>query len=121
MIESTIVHPRAGLWVADLDDESVGMVFARIDKTHTLVDFGSMWVSPTARGLGLGSALLEAVKTWARQHDAGILECWVSEGNERAIRLYRNHGLIETNETQLLRGHSSVTVRKMKALLTNHR
>jgi GNAT superfamily N-acetyltransferase len=96
-------------------------VFARIDKTHTLVDFGSMWVSPTARGLGLGSALLEAVKTWARQHDAGILECWVSEGNERAIRLYRNHGLIETNETQLLRGHSSVTVRKMKALLTNHR
>jgi len=73
--------------------------------------------APAARGSGVGSALLEAVKTWARESGTPILECWVSEGNDPAIELYRRHGLTETDETQILRDGSSVTVRRMQAQL----
>lgn len=119
LIDPTVRHPRGGLWVAEAGDEPVGMVFARIDEAYAVAEFGAMWVTPTARGAGVGSALLEAVKTWARNHGAPVLECWVSEGNDPAIELYRTHGLIDTDATQLLRDGSTVTVRKMQAQLTS--
>jgi ribosomal protein S18 acetylase RimI-like enzyme len=119
LIDPAVRHPRGGLWVADLDNEPVGMVFARIDETYTVTEFGSMWVAPIARGSGVGSALLEAVETRACEQGTPVLECRVSQGNDPALGLYQKYGLIETDETQLLSDGSSVTVRKMQAQLTS--
>ena len=114
LIDSTVRHPRGGLWVAVVGEEPVGMVFARIDEAYAVTEFGAMWVAPVARGSGVGSALLEVVEAWARECDTPVVECWVSEGNDPAVELYRKHGFSETDETQHLRDGSPVTVRKMQ-------
>lgn len=120
LIESTVRHPRGSLWIAAIEDEPVGMVFARIDSAFAIADFGSMWVAPHVRGSGVGSALLTAVIEWAEAQGAGAVECWVTEGNEPATAVYRQHGFKPTDETQALRTGSDVTVRKMYRQLVSH-
>lgn len=121
LIDSTVRHRRGGLWIAEVDDKPVGMVFARVDEAFSVAEFGAMWVAPQARGLGVGSALLEAVVRWSGELGVGVVECWVSEGNEPAASLYRCHGFTETDETQFLREGSTASVRKMRAQLTSRR
>ena len=62
----------------------------------------SMWVRPSARGLGVGEALVEAAAAWARARDFGDLFLWVTEGNRPAIRLYERCGFTVTGESQPL-------------------
>jgi len=75
IVDSTVRHPRGCLWIAETDDERVGMVFARIDDGCEVADFGAMWVAPSARRAGVGTALLDAVERWAVDRGARILEC----------------------------------------------
>jgi ribosomal protein S18 acetylase RimI-like enzyme len=58
----------------------------------------SMWVSPAARGRGVGDRLVRAVEEWARQAGAGLLRLAVTEGNDSAITLYRRCGFADTGE-----------------------
>ncbi len=120
LIDSTVRHPRGALWIAEYDDEPVGMVFARVDEDYAVANLGAMWVAPHARRSGLGSALLAAVMQWAAERGAGSVELGVSEGNTAAMRLYQQHGFESTDETQPLREGSQVTVRTMRAELGNH-
>jgi ribosomal protein S18 acetylase RimI-like enzyme len=53
-----------------------------------------MWVAPTARGLGLGRTLLNALEQHAaRSHPLARLE--TNRALEAAIRLYRSSGYVE--------------------------
>jgi ribosomal protein S18 acetylase RimI-like enzyme len=54
-----------------------------------------MWVSPKARGRGVGDRLIGAVVEWAR-----AVTLAVSEGNAAATALYRRHGFVDTGERQ---------------------
>jgi ribosomal protein S18 acetylase RimI-like enzyme len=65
-------------------------------------DLVSMWVRPTARGLGVGEALVEAAASWAKAHDFGTLFLWVTESNASARRLYARCGFTPTGERQPL-------------------
>ena len=58
----------------------------------------SMWVSPAARGRGVGDRLVRAVEDWARQAGAWVLKLAVTEGNDNAIALYRRCGFADTGE-----------------------
>jgi ribosomal protein S18 acetylase RimI-like enzyme len=62
----------------------------------------SMWVRPSARGLGVGEALVEAVAAWAKAHDFRSLFLWVTESNANAVRLYERLGFAPTGERQPL-------------------
>ena len=62
----------------------------------------SMWVRPSARGLGVGAALVEAAAAWAKTRDFGALFLWVTESNAPAVRLYERLGFTPTGERQPL-------------------
>jgi ribosomal protein S18 acetylase RimI-like enzyme len=75
----------AGVYVEDGDAEVV-----------------SMWVRPSARGLGVGEALVEAAAAWAKTRDFRLLFLWVTESNAPAVRLYERLGFTPTGERQPL-------------------
>lgn len=58
----------------------------------------SMWVSPAARGKGVGDRLVESVAQWARQQGATALGLEVVEDNEKATALYRRSGFADADE-----------------------
>lgn len=62
----------------------------------------SMWVRPSARGLGVGEALVGAAASWAKTRDFGSLSLWVTESNAPAVRLYERLGFGPTGERQPL-------------------
>jgi ribosomal protein S18 acetylase RimI-like enzyme len=65
-------------------------------------DLISMWVRPSARGLGVGEALVTAAASWAMAHDFGALYLWVTESNASARRLYERCGFTPTGERRPL-------------------
>ncbi|WP_169739869.1 GNAT family N-acetyltransferase [Actinospica robiniae] len=52
----------------------------------------AMWISPVARGRGLGPALLDACVAWCRRNSFARLRLGVVEDNEAAARLYARYG-----------------------------
>lgn len=105
---------RANLWIADVDGDSVGMVFATIDADLTMVEIGAMWVSPTVRGKGIGSALLASPLDWARAHGVHRAELWVTKSNTSAESFNQGFGFQPTEQIQPLRDGSDLTVRKLQ-------
>lgn len=57
---------------------------------HVLID--ELYLEPSARGRGLGSALLAAACDWARGHGAEVARLEVNRHNPRAKALYLRHG-----------------------------
>jgi GNAT superfamily N-acetyltransferase len=84
--------------VALVDGEPAGMASGIPDDEPGVAELISMWVSPAARGRGVGDRLLAAVEQWARQAGAGALKLLVYEGNANARALYRRAGFTETGE-----------------------
>jgi ribosomal protein S18 acetylase RimI-like enzyme len=73
----------------------------------------SMWVRPSARGLGVGDALVEAAAAWAKTRDYGSLSLWVTESNAPAVRLYERLGFGPTGERQPLPSDPALTEIRM--------
>lgn len=58
----------------------------------------SVWVSGTARGQGVGDALLAEVEGWARRSGGTALRLCVLPGNAPAEGLYRRSGFLVSSE-----------------------
>lgn len=80
-------------------------------------DLISMWVRPSARGLGVGEALVTAVADWTKAHDLGPLYLWVTESNAPARRLYERCGFTPTGERQPLPSDPALTEIRMGRVL----
>lgn len=65
---------------------------------ESAVELHSMWVSPLARGRGVGDRLIGIVQDWAKARGAAQLRLCVMPGNEHALALYQRHGLRVTGE-----------------------
>jgi len=83
--------------VAVLHGEPAGLA-SGVPAGAGVAELISMWVSPTARGHGVGDRLVQAVARWARQAGAGVLRLAVVPGNENAVALYRRNGFRLTGE-----------------------
>ena len=77
------------VWLAELDGAPVG--YARM--TPTWLD--DLYVVPSAAGRGVGSALLDVVKS----RRPGGFCLWVFETNAPARAFYARHGLVELEHT----------------------
>jgi chorismate mutase/GNAT superfamily N-acetyltransferase len=80
---------RNEVWLAEVEGAPVG--YASI--TPTWLD--GLFVAPDHAGRGIGSLLLDLVKSLRPEGFA----LWVFESNEPARRFYRRHGLIELETT----------------------
>ncbi|WP_041290690.1 GNAT family N-acetyltransferase [Kribbella flavida] len=79
--------------IAVLDGEPAGMASGLPSHDEPDVrELVSMWITPAARGRGVGDRLMTAVETWARSAGARAVELSVVEGNEKAHALYLRHG-----------------------------
>jgi ribosomal protein S18 acetylase RimI-like enzyme len=92
-------------FVAAVAGQDVGMV--RVVPgvaagAHAAATLTSLWVAPTARGQGVGEALVEAVITWARATGFQTLELEVIDDNAPAIALYARKGFSPTGEGRSL-------------------
>ncbi len=62
------------------------------------VELISMWVSPVARGRGVGDILIRTVERWAVERHAKTLRLSVMPDNCKAIALYERHGFADVLE-----------------------
>ena len=112
---TTLAEDRArplGDWRARLEDESHVTFVARIEDADVGLAAGSfyeglartaglfgMWVAPSARGCGVGRALVDAVVAWARALEYERIVLDVGDDNAAAIRLYESRGFQPTGVT----------------------
>jgi ribosomal protein S18 acetylase RimI-like enzyme len=83
--------------VAVLDGEPAGLA-SGVPAGEGAAELISMWVSPVARGHGVGDHLVQAVARWAQRAGAAVLRLAVVPGNENAAALYRRNGFHLTGE-----------------------
>jgi len=85
------------------DDQAGTIGLIRSDEQSDIAQMVSMWVSPDARGSGIGDLLVQAVIDTAR--DAGYvgIHLWVAEGNGYAEQLYARNGFVRTGAVQPIR------------------
>ena len=87
--------PPAGLvLVAHLREEPVGCGALKIHEDAP-GEIKRMWVTPQARGLGLGRRLLEALEHHARETGVTILHLETNRALVEAIQMYRDCGYKE--------------------------
>jgi len=80
--------------VAEVGGEVVGQLTVTRGNRPTTAhraEFG-ITVAAKARGIGVGTALLRSLETWAREHGVDRIELGVFEDNERARSAYRRQG-----------------------------
>lgn len=81
------------IWLIARDEmgEPQGLVQARRRPETDCLLF-SMWVAPPARLAGVGGALVDAVRDWAKNWGARRIVLWVFGANESAMRFYQRTG-----------------------------
>lgn len=97
--------------VSYLDRAAAGMVSATALENEA-TELISLWVTPFARGEGVGDALVTAVLRWATEQRARRITLKVFDRNLPAINLYRRHGFID-GEAVDCTGSASPVERKM--------
>ena len=68
-----------------------------------------LWVAPGHRRSGLGLALLTTMLGRLRADGIRIVNLWVLDGNDLALRLYRRVGFVSTGLRQPLAGRPGVS------------
>lgn len=103
---------RTEFWLAFKDHTPVGMIGAAVSDTHRYNLIG-MWIEPSARGSGVASRLVEAVKRRAieKGHDRVFLD--VSPDNTRAAHFYLKQGFSFIDEWEPLESHPHILVQTM--------
>jgi GNAT superfamily N-acetyltransferase len=90
--------------IAERDDRWVGMASGLATEPNELALPGpilvGMFVDDSARRLGIGEALVESIKTWARSRGENRLHLWVVSSNAAALALYRRCGFEPSGATR---------------------
>jgi GNAT superfamily N-acetyltransferase len=88
---------------AEVDGQVVGLVGAGPGEFVGAAALTSLWVDPRFRGLGVGSALIDAVEAWALGQGLSQVLLWVTETNHVAETLYQRRGFTRTGAVQSVR------------------
>ena len=93
--------PDASPHFVTIDDSGAptGMVVGALDAENpNVAHLFAMWVDPHARGSGAADALVAEVVRWAVAQGCAELQLRVTDGNERAERMYRRNGFERTGQ-----------------------
>ena len=98
-------------FIAFLNEEPIGITYGHLEAVDRHVaQVGSMWVSPMARGKGIGKQLLHRAMSWATAQGAKRMRLWITVGNSPARKLYESAGFVPTGKTDLLPSYPSLHV-----------
>jgi DNA-binding MarR family transcriptional regulator/GNAT superfamily N-acetyltransferase len=92
--DDELVEPRGLVLVAHLYGEPVGCGSMKLGGAVPAY-IKRMWVTPPARGLGLGRRLLGELEAHARRHGATVVHLETNRALTEAIALYRSAGYDE--------------------------
>ena len=93
--------PGASPHFVSVDDTGAptGMVVGALDsQDQNVAHLFAMWVDPDARGSGTADALVAEVVRWAVAQGCAEVHLRVTDGNERAERMYRRNGFERTGQ-----------------------
>lgn len=100
-------HPAAEVLIAEIDGASVAFaLFFQNFSTWTGrpgIYLEDLYVTPDARGAGVGTALLRHIAGIALDRGCGRFEWSVLDWNEPAIRFYRSMGAVGMDEWRVQR------------------
>jgi N-acetylglutamate synthase-like GNAT family acetyltransferase len=90
---------REDAWVADLDGNVVGSVFLMKSNDAQVAKLRLLYVDPSARGLGIGSRLVQKCIARARELGYEKLTLWTNDILVSARKIYQATGftLLEEN------------------------
>jgi ribosomal protein S18 acetylase RimI-like enzyme len=76
-----------------------------------------MWVDPAARGTGAADALIASVRAWAVGDGGLVLTLGVTEGNDRARRVYVRNGFTPTGTSEPSHSHAGTCFEHLRTPL----
>jgi ribosomal protein S18 acetylase RimI-like enzyme len=101
-VESLIAGPESTILIAETKNEIVGYVTLEVHQVkqtprmreRRFVMIENMAVDPLHQRRGIGRALLRAAEDWAAQRRIAVLQLFVWEFNDAAVRFYESEGFV---------------------------
>jgi GNAT superfamily N-acetyltransferase len=94
VVEEHVEHgdlEREAGWIAELDGERVGCIFC-MQRNDDVAQLRILLVEPTARGMGVGSRLVEECISFAKQAGYKQMMLWTNDVLTDARRIYERNG-----------------------------
>lgn len=110
--QSRASSATTAFWLVFEQDRPVGMIGATVNSANRFNLIG-MWIEPAARGSGVATQLVEAVKARALEKGFDRVYLDVSPDNARAANFYLKQGFAFVDEWEPLESHPQITVQTM--------